>query len=81
MPLYRIGDRGLKVLRPDHTYVEYPAGQVVAFAVLPEAYEGTLTEIKADPKHGAYEDKSRRSKDDKIALPAAAALPLPDDEG
>ena len=65
MPLYRVGERGLRVLRTDHTYVEYPAGQVVAFAVLPAAYEGTLTEIKADPKHGAYEDKSRRAKDDK----------------
>ena len=68
MALYRVGDRGLKVLRPDHTYVEYPAGQVVAFAVLPEAYEGELREIRADPKHGAYEDKSRRAKDDKALI-------------
>jgi hypothetical protein len=68
MALYRVGSRGLKVLRTDHTYVEYPAGQVVAFAVLPTAYEGELTEIKADPKHGAYEDKSRRAKEDKAPM-------------
>jgi hypothetical protein len=68
MPLYRVGDRGLKVLRPDRTYVEYPPGQVVSFAILPAAYQGELTEIKADPKHGVYEDKSRRAKEDKAEL-------------
>ena len=81
MPLYKVGPKGVRVLRADYTYIDYPPGQVVAFASMPEMFEGELSEIKADPKHGQYENKARPAKEDKaIAAPGLLDLTREEDD-
>lgn len=65
MPRYRVGEGGVRVIRPNGTY-SLPPGAVVD--ELPHRYEGELREIQGDgtsKRLDGYADKMLRPIEDK----------------
>jgi hypothetical protein len=69
VPLYEVGKTGLRILRRDKTVITYPPGHFVFFKQLPARFEGELTRVRIDPKHGQYENKALQPAENKDAAP------------